>query len=192
MATSFLMRLVFPEGEMESYDLLSQDQTACKLIYQRYKSAKDDIDANPPGTMFDGALISRRLQSATHLLMITAEVGDCCGTAWVLDDLHDSFLLGLYFKAKVLGPVMAAIENGHIDTVKLFLLLTSWSVTDEMLTRARTFGRQQMINFLVGWKQQPRVLENADKDRVRVGWKIWRDGPDMRFEDVWAEMEDAA
>ncbi|KID79310.1 hypothetical protein MBR_00622, partial [Metarhizium brunneum ARSEF 3297] len=177
---------------MESYDLLPLDQMTCQLRYQLYKSSKDVINANQPGTMFDGALISMRLRTTTHLLMITAEVGDYCGTAWVLDDLNDSFLLKWYFAAKDLDPVMAAIGNGHIDTVKLFLLLTSWSVTEEMLTRARTFERQEMIAFLVRWQQQPRVLEDADKDRVRVGWKVWRQSPDMRFEDVWAEMEDAA
>lgn len=189
MATSFLIRLVF-EGAMESFDVLPEDQTKCKSIYQSYKSAKYKIDAKETGTIIKGALISQRLQSATQLLMITAKMGDYCGISWVLDDLHNSFLLKCYLAAEELGPVMAAIENGHTNTVELFLLLTSWSVTEEMLTKARTSERQEMINFLVGWKERPRVLEVADKDRIRIAWKHWQ--YDMGFRDGLGWWDDAA
>lgn len=177
---------------MESYELLSADQRTCRLSYELYKLAKDDMDTTPRGMVFDSNLITKRLQRATELLMIAAKVGDYCGTAWVLDDLHESVLLRWYFAAVQLGPVMTAIENGHIDTVELFLLLTSWSVTDEMLTRARISKRQKMIDFLVELKEQPRVLDEAGKARLRTGWNRWRLGPHISFRDVLDQMEDAA
>ncbi|KAK8932281.1 hypothetical protein H634G_04755 [Metarhizium anisopliae BRIP 53293] len=189
MATSFLMRLVLPGG-MESYDVLPEDQTKCKSIYQSYKSDKIKIDAKESGKIIDGALISQRLQSATELLMITAKMGDYCGISWVLDDLHKSLLLKCYLQAEELGPVMAAIENGHTNAVELFLLLSSWSVTEEMLTKARTSERQEMFKFLVGWKERPRVLEVADKNRIRIGWNFWRHG--MSFRDGLGWFDDAA
>ncbi|KHO11081.1 NAD(P)-binding domain protein [Metarhizium robertsii ARSEF 23] len=175
---------------MESYDVLSQDQTKCKSIYQSYKSAKYKIDAKETGTIIDGALISQRLQSATQLLMITAKMGDYCGISWVLDDLHNSFLLKCYLATEELGPVMAAIENGHTNTVKLFLLLSSWSVTEEMVTTARLSMRQETIDFLVDWKERPRVLEDADRTRIRAGWNYWRLG--MSFRDGLGWRDDAA
>ncbi|KAH0597177.1 hypothetical protein MHUMG1_04554 [Metarhizium humberi] len=115
---------------------------------------------------------------------------DYCGISWVLDDLHDSLLLECYLAVEELGPVMAAIENGHTRTVKLFLLLTSWSVTEEMLTKARTSKRQETIEFLEDWKERPRVLEVADKDRIRISWNYWLLG--QGFRDGLGWFDDAA